>query len=81
MDHRHIDTDDSILTVAAIVSIMERGKDRDVIQMMKRLRREPFSQSADNALHAADQFEVYGISKMIKECLNRWRSENVTRTP
>lgn len=81
MEHRHIDTDGSILTVAAIVSIMEHGKDSDLIALMRRLRREPFSQSADNAMTAAENVYVYGTSILIKECLNLWRSEANDRKP
>lgn len=81
MEHRHIDTDGSILTVAAIVSIMEHGKDSDLIALMRRLRREPFSQSADNAMTAAENVYVYGASILIKECLNLWRSEANDRKP
>jgi len=79
MDHRHIDTDDSILTVAAIVSIMERGTDRDVMDLMRRLRSEPFSQTADNALVAAEEVYVYGTSKLIRDCLAEWRNENACK--
>lgn len=73
MEHRHIVTDDAVLTVAAAESILQRGKDADVVAMMHRLRREPFSQSADNALVAAENVEVYGFSAMVKTCLQRWR--------
>ena len=38
MEHRHIVTDDAVLTVAAAESILQRGKDADVVAMMHRLR-------------------------------------------
>lgn len=76
MKHRHIDSDDKILTVAAIESILERGTDAEVMALMRRLKDEPHSQSADNALIAAENTNVYGISTMIKECIQRWRESN-----
>ena len=74
MEHRHIEIGD-ILTVTAAVSVLERGKDRDFVEMMNRLSKAPHSRDADNALVAAENAEVYGRSKMLIACIKKWRAE------
>jgi hypothetical protein len=74
LEHRHIETGD-ILTVAAAESVIERGKDREFIAMMHSLHDNPFSRDADNALTAAEGTEVYGRSKMVRECILKWRND------
>ncbi|NTF17998.1 hypothetical protein G6L37_06245 [Agrobacterium rubi] len=80
MEHRHIETGD-ILTVAAVESVLERGRDREFIAMMNGLRAEPFSRSADNALVAAEGTDVYGRSKMLTACIEKWRNDVAPQYP
>ena len=75
MEHRHIVTDASLVTVAAAESVIERGTDSDFVALMKRLRSDPFSESADNALVAAENVESYGNSMIVRKCLEKWRRE------
>jgi len=76
MRHRHIDIDGDILSVTAVASIIERGQHHDIVAMMRKLRADPFSKSADNALMAAENSDVYGYPTMIRECIAQWRREH-----
>lgn len=81
MEHRHIEVDGDILTITAAVLILERGKDSDFIAMMHKLSKAPFSRDADNALVAAENAEVYGRSKMLIACINKWRAADQVAKP
>lgn len=74
MQHRHIVTDGSVITVAAAESILDRGRDADFIALMRRLRKEPHSVSANNALVAAEASSS-GNAEILKRCLAEWRGE------
>ena len=74
MEFRHIEIG-GILTVTAAQAIIERGKDRELVQMMRALHEDPFSRDADNAITAAREADTYGRSRMVIECIEKWRSE------
>ena len=75
MTHRNLDIPGDSRTVAAIHSILERGKDPDIYRLMMDLRRDPFSEAADNALAAARESTVYGYPALIVGLIDRWRKE------
>jgi hypothetical protein len=73
MRHRYLSIPGDSRTVATIHSILERGRDADILRLMEDLRRDPFSEAADNALAAARDSQVYGYPAMIEACVRAWR--------
>jgi hypothetical protein len=75
MRHRHIDVPDGYYSVAVVDSILERGGASDVVELLRVIREDPFSQAAESALTAAAHSDVYGYPAMVKICIERWRRE------
>lgn len=73
MRHRHIDANAEPWSVAAVDSILERGGARDVVALLRELRRDPCGPAAEAALTAAEHSDVYGYPALIKACLEEWR--------
>ena len=75
MKHRHLDIDAAQYSVATISSILERGDARDVIELLRTLRRDPSGPVAKLAKIACRNSDVYGYPALFRACLEEWSGE------
>jgi hypothetical protein len=74
MIHRHLDTREGDWSVAVVESLWERGADRDVIALLRILRKEPFGAAAQAVQKALPHSKVYGYPALFRIALERWRA-------
>jgi hypothetical protein len=74
MTHRHLDTREGDWSVAVVESLWERGADRDVIALLRILRKEPFGAAAQAVQKALPHSKVYGYTALFRIALERWRA-------
>lgn len=74
MIHRHLNILEGEWSVAVIESIWERGADRDVIALLRTLRKEPFGAAAQAVQKALPHSKVYGYPTLFRIALERWRA-------
>jgi hypothetical protein len=74
MIHRHLNVPEGEWSVAVIESIWERGADRDVIALLRTLRKEPFGAAAQAVEKTLPHSKVYGYPTLFRVALERWRA-------
>jgi hypothetical protein len=74
MIHRHLNVSEGEWSVAVIESIWERGADRDVIALLRTLRKEPFGAAAQAVEKTLAHSKVYGYPRLFGIALERWRA-------
>lgn len=75
MQHRHLDLPETLYSVAAVHSVLERGGASDIYALFAALRAAPFGPAAQAAERAARSSEVYGYPALLMACLRQWRAE------
>lgn len=79
MLHRHLNISEHDWSMAAVESILERGTDRDVIELLKVVRKDPYGPAADAVLTAVPHLNVYGYPTLFKTAITEWRIERDRR--
>ena len=75
MLHRHLENSENDWSLTAVSSILERGSDRDVIDLLRTVRREPFGRAAEAVLRSVPHLNVYGYPALFRTAIARWRAE------
>jgi len=75
MLHRHLETSENDWSLAAVSSILERGSDGNVIDLLRAVRREPFGPAAEAVLRAVPHLNVYGYPALFRTAIAHWRAE------
>ena len=75
MLHRHLETSENDWSLAAVSSILERGSDGNVIDLLRAVRREPFGPAAEAVLRAVPHLNVYGYPALFRTGIAHWRAE------
>jgi hypothetical protein len=76
MKHRHLQVHEDDWGIDVIESILERGRASDVLRLFRKLRQEPFGETAENALVAAEHLQPYGYRYLIPNMLKIWRERS-----
>jgi hypothetical protein len=74
MIHRHLDTREGDWSVAVVESLWERGMDRDIVELLRILRGDPFGAAAQAVEKALPHSKVYGYPRLFRIALERWRA-------
>lgn len=69
MEHRHIDVKEDQWGVALVDSIWERGSDKDILDLVREVRRNPSARDA--VRRAIPSSRVYGWPKFFKMYLEK----------
>lgn len=79
MLHRHLENSQNDWSVTAVESILERGSDRDIVALLKAVRKDPFGRAAEVVLRAIPHMNVYGYPALFRTAIARWRAEKDDR--
>ncbi len=75
MEHRHLERLEERWSIAVVESILERGSDAEIIDLLKTLRRDPHGEAAEAVRKAIPHLRVYGYPALLRRALNYWRHE------
>jgi len=75
MIHRHLNISENDWSVTAVESILERGSDRDILDLLKTVRKDPFGPAAEAVLKAMPHMHVYGYPALFRTAITSWRAE------
>lgn len=75
MEHRHLEKQENKWSIAIVESILERGSDGDIINLLKILRRDPHGGAAEAVRKSIPHLRVYGYPALLRSALEHWRIE------